>query len=281
MSMLKRRLGIVDFYRQRLVRLAIPFWCVLVALLIMDIFILGRQYSWQYIIQSILFYIPTASMTVDINSPFWYMSWLVFFYILFPIFFSEKRLWLTALILAVIAYMFSWYNPLHMESNWLHDLHIFAFPIGVWIASLAYRESRVTQWLISWRTQSNTRYGSIFVYIVLSALIVGLYHIDSHTIVGMSTVLSSFAKSVAIVEQIKSLLIMFLIIFIVIWKPFKNQFLMIFGMYSFELYLIHWPLISRYDFLFHALPVWAATILSFGYLLLLSILIQRFLRKIS
>jgi len=32
------------------------------------------------------------------------------------------------------------------------------------------------------------------------------------------------------------------------------------GVYSYETYLLHWPLMSRYDVFYHTLPAWIATI---------------------
>ena len=34
-----------------------------------------------------------------------------------------------------------------------------------------------------------------------------------------------------------------------------------FGLYSYEIYLWHWPIMYHYDFLYRFMPVWLATIL--------------------
>ena len=53
---------------------------------------------------------------------------------------------------------------------------------------------------------------------------------------------------------------MFAFIVIFSLKKFDNRFLSIYGLYSFEVYLIHWPLIGRYDIFFDIFPAWAAVI---------------------
>jgi peptidoglycan/LPS O-acetylase OafA/YrhL len=53
---------------------------------------------------------------------------------------------------------------------------------------------------------------------------------------------------------------MFAFIVIFSLKKFENKFLAIYGLYSFEVYLIHWPLMGRYDVFFDILPAWAAVV---------------------
>lgn len=89
-----------------------------------------------------------------------------------------------------------------------------------------------------------------------------------------------FTESARVVEQVKSILLSVCFIAFFVWKSWTSRFLVLFGLYSFEIYLIHWPLISRYDVLFHTTPVWLATILSYMFLLGISILIQKTLHKI-
>jgi peptidoglycan/LPS O-acetylase OafA/YrhL len=43
-------------------------------------------------------------------------------------------------------------------------------------------------------------------------------------------------------------------------KRRDSVLLHLFGVYSYEIYLLHWPLISRYDPLYALLPAWLATL---------------------
>ena len=64
-------------------------------------------------------------------------------------------------------------------------------------------------------------------------------------------------------------------------KKLDNKFLSIYGVYSFEVYLIHWPLIGRYDVFFDFLPSWAAVIVWLISFILVSILLHKIVVPIS
>jgi len=61
------------------------------------------------------------------------------------------------------------------------------------------------------------------------------------------------------VGQASSLLVMSALLLVFALKRLDVGFLHLFGVYSYETYLLHWPLMSRYDLFYHHLPAWAAT----------------------
>ena len=133
-GMLKKQMPVLEFYQRRLVKVFIPFWIVLVALFIADYLFHGIDYSPEYMLQSFLGWFPRASAFEDVNSPFWYISWMLMFYALFPLLFMRERPWLTAILLAVIANAFALADPLELQVNWLHRLHTNAFSLGILLA---------------------------------------------------------------------------------------------------------------------------------------------------
>ena len=135
-SMLKKKLSISEFYRRRLTKVFIPFWLVLIILFIVDDEVLHITYSLKYILESLVEWFPRASAFDDVDSPLWYINWLVMFYVLFPLLFMPKRPWLTAILLAVIANAVAIMDPLHLQANWLHRLHTNAFSLGILLAWL-------------------------------------------------------------------------------------------------------------------------------------------------
>ena len=66
-----------------------------------------------------------------------------------------------------------------------------------------------------------------------------------------------------------------------IFKKTKFRFLELVGIYSFEIYLLHWPLIGRYDVLYRYLPAWLATFLYLPVLLVLAWLFNLLCRFIE
>ena len=130
-GMLKKPLPIFEFYKRRVIKIFIPFWVALILIFAANAIFLDIHYTVPYMIQSLLGWFPTAEGFDDVNSPFWYITWMMMFYVLFPLVFSTKRPWLSAIILAVIATLIGVYNPLNMGDNWLHRLHTVAFSLGI------------------------------------------------------------------------------------------------------------------------------------------------------
>ncbi len=251
-SMIKNPLSPLPFYRKRLMRVFVPFWAILFILLIGDWIFLGKNYDFRTIVESFFVYFPTADIWRDINSPFWYLSLLLFFYILFPIFWQKKSPWITGIVLSVIGYVFVICNPLHMETNWLHALHILAFPLWVLAASDTSWQNNLGQLFINFRKKYSTSILSIWLYSILGLLGYVLWKINTENVSFLAEWFS---------EQLKSLTLAGIIISFFIFKPFTSRFLAMLWLFSYEIYLIHWPLISRYDPFFAFLPTGVATLL--------------------
>jgi membrane-bound acyltransferase YfiQ involved in biofilm formation len=64
-----------------------------------------------------------------------------------------------------------------------------------------------------------------------------------------------------LIGQTCSILAMTALIIVFCMKRLDNRLLSLFGAYSYETYLLHWPLMARYDIYFHTLPAWTATLL--------------------
>lgn len=279
-SMYKKPLTVINFYRGRLFKILIPFWIALIAIVLMDFFILGIGRSWTEIITSLFVWFPRAYMWEDINSPLWYMMWLILFYILFPIVFVRSRPWITSLILALIASGLVWYNPLDLQATWLHELHTLAFPLGVLVAGIVSSGSGFVTKYEKWRTEYNQKPISIIVLIALVAIGYGLWKIDANMIGEILWLKSRFPYIGVVIEQIRSLLLMFTILFFFSWKPWKSGFLWLFWVLSYEIYLLHWPLMARYDIFFHHHPAWLATLVWLGVLMVIGWGMQNMIKRL-
>jgi len=261
-GMLKKPLPTLEFYRRRLIKIFIPFWIVLVILFICDYFFLNIHYSLVYILQSVLGWFPRASAFEDVNSPFWYISWMLMFYALFPLLFMRERPWLTAVLLAVIANVVALTDPLQLQVNWLHRLHTNAFSLGILLAWWIHANPSKVKTLELFRNQSSglRRYA-----VVASALIFAGY-MAYHNTAGSWPQFANLLESTGFdpgffIGQTTSLICMAALIVVFSLKKLDNKFLYIYGIYSYETYLLHWPLMSHYDIFFQYLPAWTATIL--------------------
>ena len=279
-GMLKKPMPVLDFYKRRVIKIFIPFWVALILIFAADAIFLGIFYPVPYMIQSLLGWFPTAVGFGDVNSPFWYITWMMMFYILFPLVFIVSKPWLSAIILAVIATVIGTLNHLEMGDNWLHRLHTVAFSMGIVCAWLLMetkdKQNKLVKAIKKFRNNSN-----LLRLIIIALMFLIVAYMSLHTTANHWPTLTSILGKGFYVDQFTSIIIMIAFIVIFSLKKLDNKFLSIYGVYSFEVYLIHWPLIGRYDIFFDFLPSWAAVIAWMISFILVSILLSKIVAPIS
>jgi peptidoglycan/LPS O-acetylase OafA/YrhL len=261
-GMLKRRQAPLEFYRRRLIKVFIPLWVALIILFAADALFLQRYYSPLYMLQSLLGWFPRADSVADVNSPFWYISWLLMFYVLFPLLFMPSRPWLTALLLAAIANIVATVDPLHLQVDWLHHLHTNAFSLGMLLAWALFETPGKRNTLVEQLHRLRDIATLPRSLLVLALLGVAGYLTAHHAVAewprSSGLLHDAGLKEADFIEQMASLLALVALILVVMLKRVESQFLHLFGVYSFETYLLHWPLLSRYDVFFRHLQPWLA-----------------------
>ena len=279
-GMLKRPMKTVDFYKKRVIKIFIPFWIALIIMFIADAVFMDKTYSVGYIIKSMLGFFPTADGFGDVNSPFWYITWMIMFYLLYPLVFFKDKPWLSAIILAVIATIIGTFNIFDLGSNWLHRLHTVAFSMGIILAWLLQvkdgEKNRFIEYIKDFRDNSKD-----MKYIVIAIMFVIVFYVSQRTGAGSWPTLTSILGQGFFVEQLMSIVIMLAFTVIFILKKVDSKFLTMYGVYSYEVYLIHWPLMAKYDIFFVYLPAWAAVIAWLVAFILVSMLLQRLVTPVS
>lgn len=274
-GMLKKPLPVLAFYKRRLIKIFIPFWVALTFFFVADASWLHIYYPFSYIVESMLGWFPTARGYEDVNSPFWYITWTIMFYALFPLFFSAARPWLTAIILAIIATVLGMWNPFDLQDNWLHRLHTVAFSLGIVFAWLLIetkeKENKLVTYLKYFRNESTGMMRKVIIGFML--LFVG--YTATHGTASDWPILTAFLEHGYFVEQIAAVLMMLAFIIAFSFKRLDSKFLSIFGVYSYEIYLLHWPLMSRYDIFFGVMPAWMAVLSWLLAFVVLSWLLQK------
>ena len=258
LSQLKSPLSPFSFYKKRVLRLFIPLWVVIGSLLLLDYIILGRSYPFSEVINAFLGFYPRADVYQNLDSPLWYFSFILFYYLVFPLTFI-KRLPLLSPILILVASLLA-LKFIHLQINpdviKLYKLHTLAFPLGMFLGLLIQR----------FKFKLNLALNSL---VLIAALAIFTY-----------TAIHSGIGEDPKIEQTFSLITTLSLIIIFALSKFNFRLLSLFGIYSYEIYLFHWPILSRYN-LFLGLPPFLDVIFNLSLFILLGYLLQKMVGKIT
>lgn len=274
-SSLKKQESVMQFYTRRVLKLLIPFWIVLCVFLISDFLFLHIRYPKDFVLQALFGIFTHANIFTDLNSPFWYMTFILFCYLLYPILFSKKYPWLSALLIYVVLHTGIKMNPVVLQNViGLYKIHDIAFPLGIF-AAWFFTQSNVWKKILGSTFHKKLEVSfwireGVFIFLLMVCTFFAGY-LAIHSGVGASTIL----------EQNISILTMCVIIFIFFLKKNEFRILTLLGMYSYEIYLIHWPVLYRYNFLYGYVPAWVATVLYIVLFIALGWILRYLSTKIS
>lgn len=273
-SAISKPLSVWQFYRHRLLKIYTPFWLVVIVLFALDFLIGHKTYGFGYMFQSIIGFFPHADLWIDLNSPLWYFTLIIFFYLLFPLVFFKKYPCFSAALLYLGAYLIVRAEPTILD-NVLHlyRIHLFAFPLGVMAAGLVskYSGSRVQLAVqkLNERFKGHKLMSQIIYWLLMIVLSWLFVYALRHSSIG----------GVRWLEEAVSLLTGALLIVIFLLKKFEIKLLYWFGFFSYEIYLFHWPIMARFDIFYRFTPAWLATLLYLGLFLALGWGMRKLLNK--
>jgi peptidoglycan/LPS O-acetylase OafA/YrhL len=267
-SMLKKQLKPWEFYKRRLPTIYIPMWVVLTLVLILDFLLLQRIYPSTTLVKNYLGFFPRADIFLDLNSPLWYFSFILFYYLVFPWVFVKKYTSVSALIIFLISLLIlDTRLPVVFDVHKLYVLHTLAFPLGMIFATFLNLKplTEIKEQFFQLR-ESHRKIAHLFRVLFLWILAILVYYtlIESGVGKGLKT------------EQVVSIFITLAFVLFVLLKRYKSNFLVLLGIYSYEIYLIQWPLMYRYDFIYKYVPAGLGTLLYIFVLLALGWGLNRF-----
>lgn len=269
MSSFRKNLTAKQFYERRLLKLFIPFWIVVSVFFLMDFFVLNKSYGSGYILDSMFGLFPSADLYRDLNSPLWYFTFILFYYLIFPLVFKKNYYWLSALMIYAVSFMIVKYgfnyflNVLH-----LYKIHLLAFPLGVILAGVCFNREK-SGWAagIIRRLLDNR----ISYYLIFACLLFVSGYFAYNSNVGGEP----------LAAELTSLLVSFSILGIFLIKKVDLKLFYLFGFYSYEIYLLHWPIMYRYDLFYRSMPGWLATVSYLVLFIILGWLLKRIQEKAS
>lgn len=270
-SALSKELGFLDFYKKRLTKLYIPLWLILIILFLLDLFLLNRHYPLITVFQSFLGFFPEANLYTDIDSPLWYFTLILFYYLIFPIFFQKKLKYFSPLLVYSLSFLIT--EKINLPVNpsvlGLYKVHLIAFPLGMSLALINHK-------LIKEKFTQIINFGNKNIDILLKTFfsLILLYFI-------YYTAFNSGVGHGVSIEQATSIFTTICVILLFNLIDFEFKILNWFGIYSYEIYLFHWPLLYRYDQIYKFLPAYLATLIYLGIFIGLSYLMQKFINTFS
>lgn len=229
-SQIHRPLSPWKFYKKRLLKLFVPLWIILISFFVLDYFVLNRSYSGQEIYQSFLGFFPRADLWMNVDSPLWYFTIILFYYLLFPLVFWKRFPFVSAIIVLVAGYLIL-RQPLPVDPDVLklYYQHYFAFPLGM-LLGVMIQNSKIA-------VNNLLRLGMICVGLVVFGY----------------TAIHSGVGDKPLIEQSISMITALSILVIFTLSRIKIKIFYLIGILSYEIYLLHWPILSRYN-MFLGLP---------------------------
>ncbi|MFA5131533.1 MAG: acyltransferase [Patescibacteria group bacterium] len=246
-SQMQKNLSVGQFYKKRLLKLFVPFWLALIVFFALDFFGLHHSYSLSYMAKALVGIFTHADLYQDINSPLWYFTFILGYYLLYPLVYIKKWPWLSALILYALGYLIIYFQPAPLDYVlYLYKVHFIAFPLGVlaaWGVSKLKNPEILEKLARGWR--------AVGYYVVLLALFALFVYANYNSGIGVSPNKEQWMSIVAVLA----------ISGVFILKKIEFRIFYWIGIYSYEIYLWHWPIMYHYDFIYRFLPAWLATIL--------------------
>lgn len=251
----------LDFYRRHLPKLYAPMWATLAIFLAADwLMDLGRDAG--EIARTVIGYFPTADLYADINSPLWYLTFIVGAYLLFPLVFSAAWPWLAAVVYAALGYALVAWSPTPLDGViGLYGDHYLAFPIGILAAWVLASRAEVAPALA--RLRDSCAGGWVAATLLAAA---------GWCAVRAAGIGTSWEQAASLAMSLAAILAFAL-------APIRFRLLGTFGLLSYEIYLLHWPILSRWPSLYGALPGWLATIAYLAAFLGLGALLKKLLAR--
>lgn len=246
-SLNKKTFTWATFLYRRLRRMMVPYWILTCVWLYVDYQLLHRTYSLHditYTFAGINFH--TIS---NIDYVRWYITWIIMWYVVFSVanrLFSRYGAMLSLFVFGAIMLALRVMEAIPLVS---HPVHLLAFPFGMLLAT--YR-TNVTEWLSGRGNRMVMLFGAGSLLLLGSGLV--LLNLDSP---GTSkAAFYTFSGS----AQIGWCIVFAMAVAGLAHYGYVSKFLESWGKISYGAFLIHGPLLIKYNPIMGLLPSWAMVV---------------------
>ncbi len=271
-SELRSKKTVKEFYTKRLKNIFVPMWLVLFLVLVLDYLLLGKAYEFTFIVKSTLGFFSVADISTSLNSPLWYFTFILFYYLTFPIIFRKDKPLVSAGLMMLLGFLFTKLNlPVTVDVLKLYQTHYLLFPLGMAFAVLNEKKPGIKFRNILEKISPNPTLTVVIRYVLVGLLVTAFGYIAVHSGVGKGVMK----------EQLPSIAAVFILVLIFLLKDVHSKLLMVFGTYSYEIYLTQWPLMYRYDFIYKYTPAFLGTLLYLVFFISIGFVLSRIARFLT
>ena len=161
-------------------------------------------------------------------------------------------------------------------------MHTISFSLGIALAWLLATKKDFSESISWFRNKSEGPSRLIVLALSLGLAAYIIYHNNPNDWPRLTSTLTTWGINAnCFIDQTTSLIAMIMLVILFSLKRLDCKVLYLFGLYSYETYLLHWPLLERYDILFNYFPAWLAVILWLCIFIALSWLLQKITRPLS
>ena len=232
LSFRNKKPNLKKYLSRRIKRVMVPYWSTTILIMILDYFILNRFYSFNDIILTFIG-ININSSTQHIDYVRWYITMLIFWYIVFYISMSitnETKSIVVMFLCAAAVFPINYYIT---RWSWYQ---IFAFPVGCLIGG-SFRDLKMFF----------QKYQRVFFIISLMLVfLIILYKIFLSPMIMSIIPTIIYKSSREFISIMLSIPLIYLIAFVGS-KQYYSKILVHIGSVSYELFLLHGPFLIKYD----------------------------------
>jgi len=229
-SLMVNNIGFAEFICKRINKVMIPYWVTTLLILFFDYFLLNESHKLSHILISLLG-INVYGIMHHFDYVRWYITFLLFWYFIVFISYSCLRNFIVPFLLLVVGGVVFILDYYLLDFGWYH---FYAFPVGCFIGGYYKLVKNIINKLGMWCNP-----------LVLLLIVLSLYYkivlVDIIIDYSPSIVLECLADSVSVILSL-SILILFNS-----FNKYYSRFLMFFGKYSYEIFLLHGVFLIKYN----------------------------------